>query len=226
MSSMALSTGPGSMYAQSTMTESPKPLSPGGIQSHQLGHDPASLARQRSPSLNTQFQQQHFGRRQTGRDSPSAMSLPSPLDRSQGPKLPALAGLAPPEGRFTLNSQTPNQQNLNGGQQQGQSTASSPSTIFQPPRSAGPSQQGSSGDSSKNLFASGEQGVWAYVQTLEEQVKDLTNKLLGSQNRESAAHEQISRQQNQIKSLTEEANYLRTQLNSHQAQPPPVSSQP
>jgi len=226
MSSMALSTGPGSMYAQSTMTESPKPLSPGGMQSHQLGHDPASLARQRSPSLTTQFQQQHFGRRQTGRDSPTSMSLPSPLDRSQGPKLPALAGLAPPEGRFTLNSQTPTQQHLNGGQQQGQSTASSPSTMFQPPRSAGPSQQGSSGDSSKNLFASGEQGVWAYVQTLEEQVKDLTNKLLGSQNRESAAHEQISRQQSQIKSLTEEANYLRTQLGSHQGQQLPVSSQP
>jgi len=226
LSSMPLSTAPGSMYAQSTITESPKPLSPSGMQSHQLGHDQASLTRQRSPSLTTQFQQQHFGRRQTGRDSPTGMSLPSPLDRSQGPKLPALAGLAPPEGRFTLNSQTPTQQNMNGAPQQGQSTASSPSSLFQHPRSAGPSQQGSSGDSSKNLFASGEQGVWAYVQTLEEQVKDLTNKLLGSQNRESAAHEQISRQQGQIKNLTEEANYLRTQLNSHQGQPPSVASQP
>jgi hypothetical protein len=131
LSSMPLSTGGGSMFSQSGMTESPKPLSPAGMHSHQLGHDPSSINRQRSPSLATQFQQQNFGRRQSGRASPTNMSLPSPHTSSQGPKLPAISGLAPPEGRYTLSSQTPTSQNPNGAHpvQQGQpmGTTTSPS---------------------------------------------------------------------------------------------------
>ncbi|KAH8591393.1 hypothetical protein B0O99DRAFT_519828 [Bisporella sp. PMI_857] len=222
LSSTAFNTGGNSTYAQ--MTESPKPLSPAGMHSHQLGHDPGNINRQRSPSLTTQFQQQHFGRRPTGRDSPTGITLPSPLDRSQGPKLPAISGLAPPEGRFTLSSQTSTQQNPNANQQ-GQSTSSSPNSMFQPPRSAGPSHHGSgSGDSSKNLFAAGEQGVWAYVQTLEEQVKDLTAKLTNSHDNERAAQEQIMRQAQQINTLNDDVNYLRSQLGAmSQNQQPPMS---
>ncbi|KAG9247912.1 hypothetical protein BJ878DRAFT_476930 [Calycina marina] len=234
LSSMAVSTGPGSVYAQSAMTESPKPLSPAGMQTHQLGHDPSSMSRQRSPSLATQFQQ-NFGRRGTGgRDSPN-ISLPSPHDRSQHPKLPALAGLAPPENRLPLNNQMQMQQNPNLGQQ-GPFSANSPSSMFLPQRPNVPSIQGGSGDSSKNLFAlgensknlfaAGEQGVWAYVQTLEDQVKDLTSKVQGSQTREAAAQDQIQRQEREIKNLTEQANYLRSQLGLYnQGQQPAGSGQ-
>lgn len=73
VSSMPVSGG--SIYSQSGMTESPKPLSPG------TGHDTANIARQRSPSLTQQFQQQQFGRRPSERNtSPgSYSSTPSTL---------------------------------------------------------------------------------------------------------------------------------------------------
>ncbi|KAI3397596.1 hypothetical protein diail_10568 [Diaporthe ilicicola] len=38
--------------------------------------------------------------------------------------------------------------------------------------STGPSNHVNSGDPSANLFAQGEQGMWAYIQQLEEKVKD------------------------------------------------------
>lgn len=207
LSSMALSTGGGSMFSQSGMTESPKPLSPAGMHSHQLGHDP-SLNRQRSPSLTTQFQQQHFGRRQSGRASPTNMSLPSPHPTSQGPKLPSLSGLAPPDQRYTLNSQTPTPQNPNGSHPIQQAPmVTSPSSMFQPPPSRGGSghhQQGS-GDNSANLFAGGDRGVWQYVQTLEERVKQLSEKVVTMENNEKS-------QGDKVKRLEEEVNYLRGQL--------------
>jgi hypothetical protein len=229
ISSMPLSTGGGSMFSQSGMTESPKPLSPSAMQSHQLGHDSSSINRQRSPSLTTQFQQQHFGRRPSGRASPTGMSLPSPHNTSHGPKLPALAGLAPPDQRFTLPSQTPNQQNAPNGSHNGQKIPgpTSPSGMFRPPQSlapgrgapSGPHHQGSgSGDSgNNNLFAAGEQGVWAYVQSMEDKVKQLSEKVQAMEGKERDQEEKITR-------LQEEVITLRNQLNARN-QPPhaPIS---
>ncbi|KAE8452188.1 hypothetical protein EG329_001655 [Mollisiaceae sp. DMI_Dod_QoI] len=228
ISSLPLSTGGASMFSQSGMTESPKPLSPAGMASHQLGQDP-SINRQRSPSLTTQFQQQHFGRRQSGRGSPPGMSLPSPHNTSHGPKLPGLAGLAPPDQRYTLPSQIPAQQNsANGSQgpQQGQPTPgpTSPITMFQPqgalnpPRGlpGGPPQhQGSgSGGSSNNLFAAGDSGVWAYVQSLEDKVKQLSEKVQVMESKEKSQEDKINR-------LSEEVFSLRNQLNAqNQSQHP------
>lgn len=224
LSSMALSTGGVSMFSQSGMTESPKPLSPAGMHSHQLGHDPSSINRQRSPSLTTQFQQQHFGRRQSGRASPTNMSLPNP-HATQGPKLPAISGLAPPDQRYTLTSQTPTPQNPNGSHpvQQGQPmpTTTSPSSMFQPPLpgrgGSGHHQQGS-GDSSANLFAGGDRGVWQYVQTLEERVKQLSDKVVNMESTEKS-------QGDKVKRLEEEVNYLRNQLQAQNQLPHPGPGQ-
>lgn len=232
ISSMPLSTGGGSIFSQSGMTESPKPLSPAGMVSHQLGHD-SSINRQRSPSLTTQFQQQHFGRRQSGRASPTGMSLPSPHSASHGPKLPGLAGLAPPDQRYTLPSQTPAQQNSqNGpqGPQQGQSAPgpTSPNTMFQqggltPTRgqpSGLPHHQGSgSGDSSNNLFAAGDRGVWAYVTSLEEKVKQLSEKVQQMESKEKSQEDKINR-------LSEEVYSLRNQLNAQNQPHPSNQGQP
>jgi hypothetical protein len=197
------------------MTESPKPLSPAGMHSHQLGHD---INRARSPSLATQFQQHNFGRHPSGRASPNGMSLPSPLS-TQGPRLPSLSGLAPPEQKYTLSSQTPTQQTPTSG---GPSATNSPSTVYQqrnyPP---GPHHQASgSGDSSNNLFASGESGVWSYVKTLENRVEQMTNEINAIQGREKAAHEQITNQQEHIKRLSDEVVFLRGQLSQNQTHPP------
>jgi hypothetical protein len=229
ISSMPLSTG-GSMFSQSGMTESPKPLSPSAMQSHQLGHDNSSINRQRSPSLTTQFQQQHFGRRPSGRASPPVMSLPSPHGTSQGPKLPALANLAPPEQRYTLPSQSPNQQNPPNGSHPSQLAqsgpgATSPSGMFQPPPGAvtgrgapgGPNHQGGGSGDNNNLFAKGDSGVWTYVQSLEDKVKQLSEKVQIMESREKSKEEQINR-------LSEEVFSLRNQLNTQNQPPHPAVS--
>lgn len=221
ISSIPLSTGGNSMFSQSGMTESPKPLSPAGMHSHQLGHDPSGINRQRSPSLTTQFQQQHFGRRQSSRASPPGMSLPSPHNTSHGPKLPALSGLAPPDQRYTLSSQSPSQQipaNGSHGSQQGQPSPSSasPISMYQPqgglvpargPPSGPTHHQGSGSSDSNNLFAGGERSPWAYVATLEEKVRQLSEKVQAMEGKEKSQEEKINR-------LSEEVFSLRNQLNA------------
>ncbi|KAH8815202.1 hypothetical protein F5884DRAFT_168579 [Xylogone sp. PMI_703] len=223
ISSLPLNTGSASMFAQSAITESPKPLSPAGMVAHQLGQDPSSIGRQRSPSLTTQFQQQHYGRRQSGRNSPPGMPLQSPHGPPHsGPKLPALSGLAPPESRYTLNSQPPSQQppgdNHHAGQAAQQMPApASPNSMFQAPPNAaagrithqGPHHQGSGSidSNSSNLFAAGDRGVWAYVQTLEDKVKQLSEKVLAMENKEKMQEDKINR-------LSDELFSLRNQLNA------------
>ncbi|PQE20762.1 putative zinc finger protein [Rutstroemia sp. NJR-2017a BBW] len=211
--SMSLGNNGGSMYSQSGITESPKPLSPSAMHSHQLGHDSSAIGRQRSPSLTTQFQQQHFGRHQSGRASPPGMSLPSPHS-TQGPKLPALTGLAPPDTRFTLGSQITNQHSPGGGQSQ-QLSATSPTSLFQagnPAPNRGPPSQQGSGDSS-NLFASGER-VWVYVQSLEDKVKQLSEKVHAMESKEKSQEEKIKAQEEKINRLSEEVLSLSNQLTS------------
>lgn len=93
------------VFAQGGITESPKPLSPGG-------HPDASVHRNRSPSL-TQQQHPHyqFSRRpNTHNSSPPIGGLPPPIpgsSHSNVPHLPSLPGLTPPDSRFTLHSQAP-----------------------------------------------------------------------------------------------------------------------
>ncbi|TWU75472.1 hypothetical protein ED733_005040 [Metarhizium rileyi] len=86
--------GPGGagMYSQAGMTESPKPLSPG-----LPGHDSANSARQRSPTMTQQYQQQHMGR------APSDMQSPHSSGQAR-PKLPGLSHpgfVAPNPGTFS-----------------------------------------------------------------------------------------------------------------------------
>lgn len=224
MSPMPVNTGSASMYSQSGMTESPKPLSPSGMHSHQLGHDPSSINRQRSPSLTTQLQQQQFGRRPEGRASPTgmSMSLPSPLGTSPsgGHKLPSLSGLAPPDSRFTVLSQSPAQngssqnQNPNQNQQPNQHPApTSPNPSYR----SGPQQPPAD---TNNVFADGNRGVWAYCQTLEERVKVLQEELTTLRGEKKAALDQVAAQQEQLGRLAEENNFLHSQIAS---QPPPAS---
>ncbi|CAL3962166.1 hypothetical protein PZA11_000603 [Diplocarpon coronariae] len=229
VSSMPLGTG-GSMFSHSAMTESPKPLSPGGMHSHQLGHD-SSINRQRSPSLTTQFQQQHFGRRQSGISSPPTMSpgvsLPSPHGTTHAPKLPALAGLAPPDQRYTLSSQAQKPQIPGTGSQGGQIAQptggpASPNSTFQSQgglassrgQRTRPTFTGiGSNDSSNNLFESGER-VWNYVQQLEDKVKQLSEKVQAMEINEKNQEDKISH-------LSEEVMLLRRHLNSqHQPHQP------
>lgn len=100
------------VFAQGGMTESPKPLSPAGMTSHQLGHPESGIHRNRSPSLTQQFQQHQFGRRVTANNTSPPMSLPPPHagnSHLNAPQLPSLPGLNPPESRLALPSQATGQ---------------------------------------------------------------------------------------------------------------------
>ena len=99
------------VFSQSTMTESPKPLSPNASSSHQLGHPSSGNHRNRSPSSADQYPSNQFPSRRgtAGQSSPPPMSLPPPpptANHSAAPHLPPLSGLTPPEPRYTLASQS------------------------------------------------------------------------------------------------------------------------
>lgn len=219
--STVTSSGGSSMFSQTGMTESPKPLSPGAMNAHQIGPDSTSgISRQRSPSLTTQFQQQQFGRRQSDRSSPQGLSLPSPYSS----KLPALSGLVPPEPRYTLPSQTSSQQTpTNGtssGHQSGQHshTGAQGNSIFNSQISGSRQNRGpaggagsSSGENSNNLFTSGDRGVWTYIQNLEEKVKQLSERVASFENFGRSQEEKITQ-------LSNELNTLRNRLGSSSQQ--------
>ncbi|KFX95618.1 hypothetical protein V490_03758, partial [Pseudogymnoascus sp. VKM F-3557] len=175
---------PSALFAQSTMTESPKPISPGAMSSLQLGHDPASMGRQRSPSLATQVQQRDFGRRPQER-------IPSTGggQGQGGPKLPALSGLAPPEARFMVPSQGGANGNAGSGGQQFRGQQQQQQLQQQP-------QQGDSA----NLFSS-ERGVWTYVQSLEEKVDRLTERVVGMEGVERSQEERIRKLVEEVEGL-------------------------
>ncbi|KAM5356322.1 hypothetical protein ACJ41O_002968 [Fusarium nematophilum] len=134
ISSMPVAAANTNMYSQTGITESPKPLSP-GVQ----GHDANNMARQRSPSLTQQLQQQQYGRRTS--------DLQSPHSAQPRPKLP---GLSHPE------------------------FAAPGSAGFSHARSGSGTQ---AANESGNMFAQSDPSVWAYIQTLEEKVKVLSDKV-------------------------------------------------
>lgn len=214
---MSFSSGGNSIYTQSSgIIESPRPLSPGAMAAHQLGQDP-SLARQRSPSINTQYQQQQFSRHQSDRASPTSMSLPSPH-----PKLPGLHGLATSEQRYNMPGQ-PNQSSTPNGTQV---SATSLNTAFPP--SMGPAsgrtaagvshQQGSEGGDGNNLFANGGRDLAAYCQRMEEQVKQLSEQVRAMEAEKKSYRDQAARQQEQIDQLSKKLYSLQGDIGS-QSQP-------
>ena len=77
-------------------------------------------------------------------------------------------------------------------------------------------------DSSNNLFASGERGVWAYVQSLEDKVKQLSDKVYNMENNEKMSQEKIQRLSDEVVSLRNQLNAQNQQqmmVHSHQHQP-------
>jgi len=202
--SSAFQIGGQSLFSQGGMTESPKPLSPACAASHQLGHPDSNIHRNRSPSLTQQFQQHHYGRRTSARTPPStSMGLPPPIssgNQSNAPQLPSLPGLTPPDPRFTLHSQAPGpaplqQSGISAGQSgKHQTTGGGTSSNFQSQSNAthpGTASTGGShpnhslstrgqpsGEVSGNLFATGTDGLWAYVRSLEERLNRLQDEVV------------------------------------------------
>lgn len=209
--SSAFQIGGQSIFSQGGMTESPKPLSPGAAASHQLGHPDNSIHRNRSPSLTQQFQQHHYGRRTSARTPPS-LGLPPPISsgsQSNAPHLPSLPGLTPPDPRFTLHSQAPGpaplQQTGLSAVQSGkhQHTGSGTSSTFQSqsninhrgtgstggshPGHIQPTHGQPGGEASSNIFATGTDGLWAYVRNLEERLNRLQDEVVSLKSQLAAA---------------------------------------
>lgn len=162
------------VYSQSGMTESPKPLSPGGAASHQLGHHDSGLRRARSPSLTQQFQQQQFGRRASTLNNSPQLGLPSPLSGSNhpsGPQLPSLPGLTPPDPRYTLHSQTVGANHSGGPTSPGFHAQSMSQNNSLSSHGTGP--HANSGDGSSLAYAQSTDRLWAYVRSLEMKIDRL-----------------------------------------------------
>ena len=187
------------VFAQGGMTESPKPLSPAGITSQQLGHPDSGIHRNRSPSLTQQFQHTQFGRRGTGHNISPQMSLPPPntgAGHPNAPQLPSLPGLNPPETRFTLHSQAtgPGQtlagagSSLSGHQTHGPNSPSyPPGTTSSANNSLSSHSTGPQGsfDRSHSLSAQSNEQLWAYVRSLEAKIDRLQDEVASLKSRTS-----------------------------------------
>ena len=182
-----------SVFAQGGMTESPKPISPGATSS--VAHPDPGIHHNRSPSLTQQLQQQQYGRRNTTQNTPPSIGLPPPLPsagHSNAPHLPSLPGLTPPDPRYTLHSQTtgpvlghtgvqgshPGPSQVSGGptspsyhSQQGNISSTSNS------HSSHGTQARVSGDGLNNMYAQGNDRLWAYVRSLEVKVDRLQDEV-------------------------------------------------
>ncbi|KAJ4394655.1 hypothetical protein N0V93_003874 [Gnomoniopsis smithogilvyi] len=138
------------------ITESPKPLSP-------VVHD---QARQRSPTLATSYQQ-----------PPQYTRRPSDRDLHPLPPLPPPHGTTHPLTRHPIRAKQETDQVQGHG---APGLAANPSAHSR--AASGPNNHAGSGDSSANLFAQGDQGVWAYIQQLEQSVKHLNDRLATVEN--------------------------------------------
>lgn len=182
-----------SMYSQG-ITESPKPLSPAGLQPGQPGHE---QARQRSPSLATQLQQQQF-RRQTERQEPPGLSLPAPHGTSYPQKLLAGSG------------SVPDTQSLSGSSQ-GHGPAAPAGHPPQPAipgaahsrTSSGPSH-GNSGDSASNHMTHNDHGLWTYIKTMEDKMQQLTERITTMEGASESREAVIDQLTNEVANLRRE----------------------
>ena len=153
----------GSVFPPGSITESPRPLTPGGPPG---SHAETGLYRNRSPSNTSQFQQQLL---KAARRSPPPLIAASLPGSSQ---LPPPAGLNPPEPRYTLPSQGPAHPptgptgpptHMSGGGLSSQSNSLS---------SHGQSARGS-GENSTAMLGPREDRLWAYVRSLEDRINGL-----------------------------------------------------
>ncbi|KAI8947455.1 hypothetical protein F4801DRAFT_560503 [Xylaria longipes] len=189
--SLPIGSGNASMYAQTGMTESPKPLSP-GLQAQ----DSVNANRQRSPSLTTQFQQQPFGRTQSDRRTPPVPGFTAADAARFAASAASAASVASGQGTASQpGSGSSNQQQIPPGP--GTGHARTPS---------GTAQDGSSGDStSNNLFAT-DQGVWAYIHSLEEQVRQLGDRVHAMEAAERSREERIAYLTTEVATLRAQAD--------------------
>ncbi|KAB5563579.1 hypothetical protein GE09DRAFT_1030079 [Coniochaeta sp. 2T2.1] len=192
ISSMPMSAG-SSLFSQTGMTESPKPLSPGVTQPPPPGHD---KNQQRTGSL----QQQIAASRQTEQQQnpPPGLSVP-PHGMSESAQLAWLSQYPPAD-------------------------ATNPKGAPQQPAEAPPATTGAPAENANNLFASGEQGLWTYIHSLEEKVKSLGDELASVKRVEAELFEKVGQLEHNESALSNEVALLRQQLASRAEGAQPAQS--
>ncbi|KAL8419643.1 hypothetical protein RB594_002726 [Gaeumannomyces avenae] len=87
----------------------------------------------------------------------------------------------------------------------------------------GHSQNGGSGDNSANLFASGDDGLWAYIHSVdakwEATIKQLLERTASLEAAKSALESQVLYQDTKMAQLSEEVGFLRQQLTASRNEP-------
>lgn len=197
ISSMPLSTAGTSMYSQTGMTESPKPLSPGAAQPTALSHD--ALTRQRPPAT----QQPHF---RPAEPAASGLSLPShgmsptaeQAWRSQYPP----ADPDPSQGNTSAPASPATQQTAARGRSR---------TSGGPP---GPNRSGVV--DGNNLFAAGEQGVWSYVQHMEDKFKHLQSMVEATSQTNAELTAKLNTHEQHISHLNQNYGELAAKVNAYE----------
>lgn len=180
-----------SLFPSQGITESPKPLSP-------AVHDQNSVARQHSPGTTTQYQQQQqqqpYARHPSEREAHSGAPLPPPHGESPRTQLfssfehgPDTSQAQPPAAVLSAND--PAHSRIPGGLV----------------------SHVNSGDSSANLFAQSDQGLWTYIQQLEDKIKDQNE---NSEAKLNDLNSRLARAYGQIGDLTDENGGLRGEVGS------------
>lgn len=178
----------GSIFPPGSMTESPKPLSPGAPHG---SHSEPALYRNRSPSMTSQFPQQSYGRG-SGRRTPPPVPMGSSLPASSQLPPPHPAVLNPPDSRYTLPSQGPAHPptgptgpptHMSGGGISSHSNSLS---------SHGHSAKGS-GETSAATFGPREDRLWAYVKSLEDRINGLQGEVVSLKEQLTAATQSQTR---------------------------------
>ncbi|KAL9131865.1 MAG: hypothetical protein Q9217_000311 [Psora testacea] len=199
-SSTYQTSGP-NIFAQGGMTESPKPLSPGGMANQQLGHGDPSIRRNRSPSLTQQLQQQQY-RRATGNNRSPPLNLPPPhpsSNMSNAPHLPPLQGLTPPDPRFTLHSQSTGPGQMHPGASSSLSgPPHGPSSPSYPPGNVSSANNSLSSHSTgphasqdrNNTYGQSNERLWAYIESLTSRVNRLEDEVASLKNKTQSSHRQ------------------------------------
>ena len=204
--------GPGqaSMYAHGSMTESPKPLSPGQSEGqHRLGISETGSMQHpiRSPSVPQQMPHtQHYVRPGTGSVS-SPMGLHPPSGSPNPPQLPSLPGLEPKDMRAPMTNKISNSQG-SGGRNAGSGSnvlhqrSSRPSPTSNPGSLSGHSYGQSSAGSMRDILSGGNGNsggrdfeLWPYIRELESRIARMQDEY---ENRVSQLHEEVGSLKSQL----------------------------
>ncbi|RKU41663.1 hypothetical protein DL546_003585 [Coniochaeta pulveracea] len=183
VSSMPMSTASSSIFTQNPMTESPKPLEPGIGQPPQAGQDKP----QRSSSLAHQIARQEDVQHQPGQ--------PVPPQGTSDAAQSAWLSQYPPADAHKLK-----------GQPHAVLAAGQPGAP-----GAGPGN-GTVADNTNNMFASGEQGLWSYIQQLEDRMKALSDEVAAGKKTEAELLDRVGNCERREVALTAEVAQLRQQL--------------